>query len=425
MKRILFFIKKETVLVVAILLAVISMIFIPPDQQYPEYIDFRTLGILFGLMTCVAGVQQLGVFDRLAGMLLRKVSGRMAITSVLVMLCFFSSMLLTNDVALITFVPFSLILLQRKKELFDEKWILRIVVMQTIAANLGGMLTPIGNPQNLYLFGLAQMRIEKFILLMLPYSVMAFLVLIIWIILASGISRIYVRNDQKQDQTTIKNIQDNKITFSKEDGRHQLSEEKYSEKSISFSWKLWCYCVLFLLGLLVVGRVLPWFVFTVFVLVFTFAADRKTLMKVDYSLLGTFAALFIFIGNLGRIEVFRQFLERMVRGREMVTAVLASQVMSNVPAAILLSGFTDAISNLIVGTNIGGLGTLIASMASLISFKYIAREYPAQKGRYFCMFTLANVFFLLAMLIVYLVFLSPVFVKNKTICLSILICVGR
>lgn len=115
----------------------------------------------------------------------------------------------------------------------------------------------------------------------------------------------------------------------------------------------------------------------------------------------------------------------MIRGREMVTAVLASQVMSNVPAAILLSGFTDAISNLIVGTNIGGLGTLIASMASLISFKYIAREYPAQKGRYFCMFTLANVFFLLVMLIVYLVFLSPVFVKNKTICLSILICVGR
>lgn len=425
MKRILFFIKKETVLVVAILLAVISMIFIPPDQQYPKYIDFRTLGILFGLMTCVAGVQQLGVFDRLAGMLLRKVSGRMAITSVLVMLCFFSSMLLTNDVALITFVPFSLILLQRKKELFDEKWILRIVVMQTIAANLGSMLTPIGNPQNLYLFGLAQMRIEKFILLMLPYSVMAFLVLIIWIILASGISRIYARNDQKQDQTTIKKIQDNKITSSKEDGRHQLSEEKHSEKSISFSWKLWCYCVLFLLGLLVVGRVLPWSVFAVFVLVFTFAADRKTLMKVDYSLLGTFAALFIFIGNLGRIEVFRQFLERMIRGREMVTSVLASQVMSNVPAAILLSGFTDAIPNLIVGTNIGGLGTLIASMASLISFKYIAREYPAQKGRYFCMFTLANVFFLLVMLIVYLVFLSPVFVKNKTICLSILICVGR
>lgn len=425
MKRILIFIKKETVLVVAILLAVISMIFIPPDQQYPKYIDFRTLGILFGLMTCVAGVQQLGVFDRLAGMLLRKVSGRMAITSVLVMLCFFSSMLLTNDVALITFVPFSLILLQRKKELFDEKWILRIVVMQTIAANLGSMLTPIGNPQNLYLFGLAQMRIEKFILLMLPYSVMAFLVLIIWIILASGISRIYARNDQKQDQTTIKNIQDNKITFSKEDGRHQLSEEKHSEKSISFSWKLWCYCVLFLLGLLVVGRVLPWSVFAVLVLVFTFAADRKTLMKVDYSLLGTFAALFIFIGNLGRIEVFRQFLERMIRGREMVTSVLASQVMSNVPAAILLSGFTDAIPNLIVGTNIGGLGTLIASMASLISFKYIAREYPAQKRRYFCMFTLANVFFLLVMLIVYLVFLSPVFVKNKTICLSILICVGR
>lgn len=418
MKRILIFIKKETVLVVAILLAVISIIFIPPDQQYPEYIDFRTLGILFGLMTCVAGVQQLGVFDRLAGMLLRKVSGRMAITSVLVMLCFFSSMLLTNDVALITFVPFSLILLQRKKELFDEKWILRIVVMQTIAANLGSMLTPIGNPQNLYLFGLAQMRIEKFILLMLPYSVMAFLVLITWIILASGISRIYARNDQKQDQTTIKNIQDNKITFSKEDGRHQLSEEKHSEKSISFSWKLWCYCVLFLLGLFVVGRVLPWSVFTVFVLVFTFAADRKTLMKVDYSLLGTFAALFIFIGNLGRIEVFRQFLERMIRGREMVTSVLASQVMSNVPAAILLSGFTDAIPNLIVGTNIGGLGTLIASMASLISFKYIAREYPAQKGRHFCMFTLANVFFLLVMLIVYLVFLSPVFVKTKQFVLA-------
>ena len=148
-------------------------------------------------------------------------------------------------------------------------------------------------------------------------------------------------------------------------------------------------------------------------------------MKVDYSLLGTFAALFIFIGNLGRIEVFRQFLERMIRGREMVTSVLASQVMSNVPAAILLSGFTDAIPNLIVGTNIGGLGTLIASMASLMSLKCTCQRIPsAQKGRSFCMFTLANVFFLLVMLIVYLVFLSPVFVKNKTICLSILICVG-
>lgn len=321
----------------------------------------------------------MGIFDRLAECLIRKVSGRMAIAMVLVMLCFFSSMLITNDVALITFVPFAIILLRKQKEMFDEKWVLRIVVMQTVAANLGSMLTPVGNPQNLYLFGLTQMGIGDFILLMLPYSVAALLMLAGWIVLVCFCSR----KGACQEGVSSK---------------IQKKEGSIGESTAVCRWKMWGYLGLFAVSLLVVGRILPWYVLTVLVFGYAVFFDRKTLKTVDYSLLATFFALFLFIGNLGRMEMFRNFLEQMIQGRERITAVVASQVMSNVPAAILLSGFTDSVSELIVGTNLGGLGTLIASMASLISFKYIAREYPGQRGRYLGLFTIVNVIFLLVLL---------------------------
>lgn len=162
------------------------------------------------------------------------------------------------------------------------------------------------------------------------------------------------------------------------------------------------YLVLFVLSLLAVAHVLPWQAALGIVLLVILLVDRKLLAKVDYSLLLTFVGFFVFIGNMGRIPAFRDFLQQVVSGREVYTAVAASQAISNVPAALLLSGFTDNYGPLIVGVNLGGLGTLIASMASLISYKYVARQEPGRKGEYIRIFTLANLCFLAALLCFYI-----------------------
>lgn len=395
MRRMKDFIKKETVLSIAILLAVISVFLVLPDHQYLDYIDFRTLGILFSLMAVVAGLRELGLFDWFAGRLLQRVHGIGAIATVLILLCFFSSMLITNDVSLITFVPFTIVLAHKMPAIITEKWLLRIVVMQTIAANLGSMMTPIGNPQNLYLYGRTELGVAEFIKLLLPYTVVALVLLLGWIAICAWRDKRQVivdPDDRMENQTdkltVVKNDEENK----------QITGNNI--QNFQLNWKLVGYVVLFVSSLLVVARMIPYGILLGVVLLYIVLYDRKILRKVDYSLLATFVALFIFIGNIGRIGVFHDWLQRIITGHEVITSVLASQVMSNVPAAILLSGFTENIQDLIIGTNLGGLGTLIASMASLISFKYIAKENATLRGRYFLSFTIANVAFLVVMLVV-------------------------
>jgi len=387
------FIKKETVLSIAIVLAVISVFLVLPDRQYLDYIDFRTLGILFSLMAVVAGLRELGLFDWFAGRLLQRVHGIGAIATVLVLLCFFSSMLITNDVSLITFVPFTIVLAHKMPTIITEKWLLRIVVMQTVAANLGSMMTPIGNPQNLYLYGKTEMSVADFIKLLLPYTVAALVLLLGWIVICAWRDR---RQAAVDPDDRMENQRD-KLTAVKNDaGNKQITGNDI--QNFQLNWKLIGYVMLFVFSLLVVSRMIPYGILVGVVLIYLVLYDRRILGKVDYSLLATFAALFIFIGNIGRISVFHDWLQRIITGREVITSVLASQVMSNVPAAILLSGFTENIQALIIGTNLGGLGTLIASMASLISFKYIAKENATLRGRYFLSFTIANVVFLVVML---------------------------
>lgn len=393
MSRMKNFIKKETVLSIAILLAVISAFLVLPDRQYLDYIDFRTLGILFSLMAVVAGLRQLGLFDWFAGRLLQRVHGIGAIATVLILLCFFSSMLITNDVSLITFVPFTIVLAHKMPTIITEKWLLRIVVMQTVAANLGSMMTPIGNPQNLYLYGKTEMSVADFIKLMLPYTVVALVLLLGWIVICAWRDR---RQAAVDPDDRMENQRD-KLTAVKNDaGNKQITGNDI--QNFQLNWKLIGYVMLFVFSLLVVARMIPYGILVGVVLIYLVLYDRRILGKVDYSLLATFVALFIFIGNIGRIGIFHDWLQRIITGREVITSVLASQVMSNVPAAILLSGFTENIQALIIGTNLGGLGTLIASMASLISFKYIAKENATLRGRYFLSFTIANVVFLVVML---------------------------
>jgi Na+/H+ antiporter NhaD/arsenite permease-like protein len=373
MKTIINFVKRETVLVAACVLALISSIIIKPDNEYIGYIDFRTLGILFCLMAVVAGMRRLGLFDLLSQKLLGKAKNIRQLILILLLLCFVLSMFITNDVALITFVPFAFTLLDMAGENFKEKWIMPVVVMQTVAANLGSMLTPLGNPQNLYLYGKSDIGIGDFIILMLPYSLVSLLLILIWVMARTArhnesISVIF------DEQVKIKNNQ-----------------------------KMLMYVLLFIVSLLVVLRIIHYSIAFVIVLLCLLLFDRETLKKVDYSLLITFVGFFIFIGNMGRIPAFRQFLENIINGRETLTAILASQVVSNVPAALLLSGFTNNIEALIVGTDLGGLGTLIASMASLISYKLFAQNNGGNMGRYILYFTVANVVFLLVLCCLYLV----------------------
>ena len=350
------FLKRETVLTVAILLAIVSAVMIPPDREYAGYIDFRTLSILFCLMTVMAGLQKLGVFRNIAKTLLRHTQNTIQLAEVLVLLCFIFSMIITNDVSLITFVPFTFIVLRLTGEEAVKKLAVPVIVLQTIAANLGSMLTPIGNPQNLYLYGKTQMSAGTFILLMLPYSLVSLLLLMICVVIVAKRSGIEVRGAE--------------VLLTEDE---KLEQKKYL---------LPAYLLLFVLCLLTVAHMIPYPVTLGTVALAVLLLDRGTLIKVDYSLLLTFVGFFIFIGNMGRMPAFCDFLQKIIGGREVMTAVIASQVISNVPAALLLSGFTENITALIIGTNLGGLGTLIASMASLIGW-----------------FTIANIVFLMILVL--------------------------
>ncbi|MBR2402155.1 MAG: anion permease, partial [Lachnospiraceae bacterium] len=372
MRKLLDWCKREIVLSIAILLAVISAVIIHPDKEYINYIDFRTLAILFCLMAVMAGLQKIGLFRYVAEKLLGRVSHIRGLTFILIMLCFFSSMLITNDVALITFVPFTFIVLKMIMGDHSEKLIVPVVVMQTIAANLGSMLTPIGNPQNLYLYGKTTMNFVSFMLLMLPYTVIAFLLLAVWCLSfrCRGEKRIELRIEQICGITQYKK-------------------------------QLVTYVSLFVLCIFTVAHVIPYPATLGIVLLVVFILDRHVLKEVDYALLLTFVGFFVFIGNMGRVPAFNTFIQNIIDGNEVLTGVVASQFMSNVPAALLLSGFTNQYELLIVGTNLGGLGTLIASMASLISFKYIGKEYGHLKGRYMLYFTVANILFLILLFVFY------------------------
>ncbi len=373
------FFQKETVLCIALVLAVLSSFVILPDKEYIDYIDFRTLAILFCLMSVMAGLQKLGIFRMIAEGMLCKVGSCGQIIAILVLLCFFFSMLITNDVALITFVPFTFIVLRLLGEEQVRRLTIPVVVLQTIAANLGSMLTPIGNPQNLYLYGKAGLSVGAFLQLMLPYTLISFVLLLICIFILGKKQKNAALEVRFAERTSI------------------LGKEK----------GLAVYLILFVLCLLSVAHVVSVWITLAVVLVVLLMMDRQVLTKVDYSLLLTFVGFFVFIGNMGRIPAFREFLQGIIMGNEVVTAVVSSQVISNVPAALLLSGFTADYQSLIIGTNLGGLGTLIASMASLISYKYVAHESADignhTKGKYLLWFSVTNICFLAVLMVVYIV----------------------
>ena len=382
-------VRKDPVLVVALVLAALSCAAVPPDAEYLAYVDLRTLGMLFSLMAVMAGLSRLGVFSAACRRLLAVARGPRRLCLALVLLAFFSSMLITNDVALVTFVPLALLALGA---VGSERLTCFTVVMMTIAANLGSMFTPVGNPQNLYLYAASHLSLPGFLALMLPYTLGA-LALLVAAVLVCGRRAAAAGSAGEKDPAASASV-------SAGAGTRAAVAPQAARVPVARTLP---WLAVFACALLSVARVVPFEVTMVAAVAVGLAADRGALAHVDYALLVTFVAFFVFVGNMGRVPAVDAFIAQMVSGHELAVAVGASQVLSNVPAAILLSGFTNAWPALIVGTNLGGLGTLIASMASLISYKQVALVLPRAKGRYLALFTAWNVAFLAALLALHLV----------------------
>ena len=442
------FAARETVLVVAVAAAWASCALVPPDAGYAAYVDWRTLALLFCLMTVVAGFRSLGVLDAAGAWLVVRARTQRAVAGVLVGLAFFASMAVTNDVALITFVPLALVVLRRAGM---EGRMCLVATLMTIAANLGSMFTSVGNPQNLYLFTASGMSVGEFLQLMGPYTAASAAMLALACALcfrggevreAGGVGRFAplgdfatgdlgircsssggfasddaaedsVHNYQAAHGVATERFMSETITACVADGASStrladvhpsvgISPESASPECFSACSRkrLAVYGVLFACCLAAVLGVLDVRVLLALVLLGVSLSDASLLRRVDWGLLATFAALFVFVGNMGRVPVLHDALSAAVGGNALLAAVGGSQVISNVPAAVLLSGFTDQWQALIVGTNLGGLGTLIASMASLITFKAVMVGRPGIRGRYLLVFTAWNVAFLVVLLVI-------------------------
>lgn len=357
-KKLVAFLKKHAVLVAAAVCAAASAFIVPPDETYFSYLDLRVLCLLFSLMVVVAGLQSCNVFAVLSQKLLQGKRNLRALVLLLVLLPFFSSMLITNDVALITFVPFAILVLSLLRE---RRHLIKVIVLQTVAANLGSMATPFGNPQNLYLYTTFSISPLDFLLIMGKFTGCSLLLLLLCGFLFPKETRT-VRFPQKA--------------------------------AVSSRLDVTLYGMLFVCCLLAVLHVLPYFVALGLVAGVTLWRNPSLLKRADYGLLITFVCFFIFSGNMGRIPFFQDLFSGFLNTAPVATAIVSSQVISNVPAAVLLSRFTGDGASLLIGTNLGGLGTLIASLASLISFQFYTAQPDAKPLRYLGAFTLFNLGFL-------------------------------
>ena len=424
----------------ATVLAIISCFFVTPGREYLSYINWRTLILLFCLMAVVAGFAKAGVFRYIS----RKLSQRMKDTRRLsvgfMLLCFLLSMFVTNDVALVTVVPLTLLTMMG----CSEKAKIQTLVQETIAANLGSMLTPFGNPQNLYLTSYYGIGMGEFLRLMLPYTGVALVILLLQTLISpkeglggrareagipegrakgaetpEGEAREAAIPERGAREAEIpegrakgagtpergaseaaipegKNREAASLYESGENltGKDEMYEEALREKLLRSKGRLvsiLLYGILFIVSMFSVARILDYRILFGIILITILVYDRSVLRNVNYTLLLTFVSFFVLIGNLGAMTQIQAALTQMIEGRELLTAILSSQIISNVPAAVLLSGFTDQGKALIVGTDLGGLGTLIASMASIITFQLYSLESGAKKGKYLLTFTLWNV----------------------------------
>lgn len=349
-------------MVIAMVLAAVTSIIIPPDADYIGYFDFKTLTCLFCVLAVVSALKDINFFYLIA----RKIthvfnSTRLAVLAI-VYITFIGSMLIANDMALLTFLPLGTLVLTTTGK---EKYLPFCFIMQNIAANLGGMLTPFGNPQNLYLYSKFNIPNGEFLSIMAP----PFLFSVALITLSCFV---FVKSEKIE-------ISDDEIVLDRT--------------------KTTVLLLLFAFSIIIVFRVIPYYLGLVVVPLVLLFVDRKALGKVDYPLLLTFVFFFIFAGNMGRMDGVRSFFSSFLDKDTLVFSALSCQFISNVPSAILLSQFTSDYRDLLLGVNIGGTGTLIASLASLITFREYSHIHPERKGKYLLSFSLFNFGFLILLIL--------------------------
>ena len=350
------FFKKNATMSIALLAAAVTCFFVPPDSAYPEYFDFKTLTCLFCVLAVVCALKNISFFYMLARKIVQCFkTTRLAILA-LVYITFIGSMLIANDMALLTFLPLGYFVLSATGK---QKHMAFTFIMQNIAANLGGMLTPFGNPQNLFLYTKFEIPTGEFMgIMVIPFVISVTLI---------TICCLFVKSEPLA-------VSDEKISL--EPKRTVL------------------YLVLFALSIIIVFRVIPYWIGLLVIPTTLFFADRKALKMVDYPLLLTFVFFFVFAGNMARIEPVRNLFSQLLSKNTLLFSALSCQCISNVPSAILLSQFTGNYADLLIGVNIGGVGTLIASLASLITFREYVKHNPGRSGYYISRFSLYNFGFL-------------------------------
>jgi Na+/H+ antiporter NhaD/arsenite permease-like protein len=351
------FCKKNIVMLIALFLALFTSILVPVDKEYLGYFDFKTLACLFSVLACVCALKNISFFYMLASKIVQVFKTTKMSVLGLVYITFIGSMLIANDMALLTFLPLGYIVLSSTKK---EKYMAFTFIMQNIAANLGGMLTPFGNPQNLYLYSKFNIPTGEFMSIMVIPFVIA-------IVLITVCCLVFVKNEEIKIEGEPMKLPPLRTTI---------------------------YLLLFTLSILIVFNFIPYQLGLIIIFISILVMDRKAIEQVDYPLLLTFVFFFIFAGNMARIEVVRNLFSFLLEKNTLIFSVISCQFISNVPSAILLSQFTNNYKDLLVGVNIGGAGTLIASLASLITFREYMKHNPSKTKYYIGMFSLFNFAFL-------------------------------
>ncbi len=366
MSKTLVFLKKNIVLTVAFIAALITSVIVIPDKEYIGYFDFKTLVCLFSVLAVVCALKNINFFYILAQKIVKKFKTTRACVIALVYITFIGSMLIANDMALLTFLPLGYYVLSTTDK---GNYMSFTFIMQNIAANLGGMLTPFGNPQNLYIYSKFNIPTFEFMGIMtLPFIISITII---------TICCMFVENDPL----------------------------KLEEKQLPSSrWRSVVYLVLFTLSIVIVFRVIPYIWGLIIIIPALLILDRKALKMVDYPLLMTFVFFFIFAGNMARIDAVRDVFSYLLNKNTLIFSTLSCQFISNVPSAILLSQFTTNYPDLLIGVNIGGVGTLIASLASLITFREYTKHNPKKALSYVGKFSVYNFGFLIILLITQLIF---------------------
>ena len=351
------FVKKNAVLLIALCAAVITTCIVPPDKAYLKYFDWKTLTCLFCVLAVVCALKNIRFFFFLAQKIVRAFKNARACVLALAYVTFIGSMLIANDMALLTFLPLGYFVLSSTGK---KKYMAFTFIMQNIAANLGGMLTPFGNPQNLYLYTKFCIPTGKFMWIMLPPFLIS-------VALITTCCFLFV----KKETLTIE-----------------------EDKIVLPLWRTIVYGVLFALSIIIVFRIIPFWVGLIVIPIALLFLDRKALKKVDYGLLFTFMAFFVFSGNMARIPAVQRLFGNLMQKNALLVSTLSCQMISNVPSAILLSQFTTNYHPLLLGVNIGGCGTLISSLASLITFREYTSHNPGGTKKYLLLFSAFNFAFL-------------------------------